>query len=325
MFMGAHAVLVAAAAVLLPVDASAQAAWPNRPIRIIEAFAPGGSSDVMARALGARLSVRLGQAIVVENKTGAAGTLGTQAVAKAAPDGYTLLLVTAAMTTSASSGIKLPFDLAKDLVPIGLIATSPLLVAVPAQSQARTLRELIALARARPNAVSYGSSGVGSMSHIGMERLAWEANVHLLHVPYKGTSLAFTDLMSGRLQAMIGTAATLSPLLQSGQVRALAVAGMRRPASVANVPTSAEAGFPGFQIDHWWGVMGPAGMPPEVVKRLNDEINIVLAQPDMRETLARLAAIPKAGTPDDFGRMIASEMAGWSKLIKDANIKIEPR
>ncbi|WP_158592311.1 Bug family tripartite tricarboxylate transporter substrate binding protein [Noviherbaspirillum sedimenti] len=323
MLMGANALLVAAAAALLPAGASAQATWPGRPIKLIDAFPPGGSSDVIARAISNKLSARLGQPVVVENKSGAGGALGTDAVAKATPDGYTLLVVTTAMATNASTGKKLPFNFAKDLVPIGQIATSPLVIVVPAQSQAKTLRELVDLARAKPNGISYGSSGVGSMSHIGMEMLAMETKAQLLHVPYKGIPLAYPDLVSGRLQAMLGSVVTLSPLLESGKLRLLAVAGPQRMTSAPNLPTTAEAGFPGFQIEFWWGLMGPAGMPPEVVRRINEELNTILAEPDMREMLTRLAAIPKSGTPDDFGRLISLELSRWSKLIKEANIKVE--
>ena len=319
----AAAAAAAAAAALLPAGAGAQAAWPNRPIKLIVPCPPGGGSDVIARAIGIRLSTRLGQPIVIDNKGGAGGALATDAAAKSAPDGYTLLFVTTAMATNTASGKKLPFDLMKDLVPIGQIAATPLLVVGPADSPVKTLRELLDAARARPDAINYGSSGVGSMSHIGMELLASEARVRLLHVPYKGTSLAVNDLVAGQLQAILGTFATTWQLVESGKLRALAVTGLQRVALAPNVPTVAELGLPGARIDFWWGLMGPARMPPEMVRRLNEELNAVLAQPEVRELLAREVAVATPGTPDDFGKLMAFEVTRWSRLIKDAGIRME--
>jgi tripartite-type tricarboxylate transporter receptor subunit TctC len=322
--VNSRSVLVAAAlaAALLSASASAQAIWPNSPIKLIVPFAAGGA-DVIARAIGTKLSARLGQPIVIENKGGAGGTIGTDTVAKAPADGYTLLFVTTAIATNAASGKKLPFNLATDLVPIGLIAATPLLIVGPANSPVKTLRELIDFARAKPNSISYGSNGVGSMSHIGMELLASEAKVQFLHVPYRGTSLAVTDLVTGQLQAMMATFATSWQLVEGGKLRSLAVTSAQRSTFAPNVPTVAEAGVPGAQIEYRWGLMGPAHMSPAVVRRLNDELNSILAQADMREILAHQAATPKPGTPEDFGRLMTFEVARWTKLINAANIRIE--
>jgi tripartite-type tricarboxylate transporter receptor subunit TctC len=313
-----------ALAVLLPAGASAQTTWPNRPIKLIDAYAPGGSTDTLARMIGSKLSARLGQPIVVENRSGAGGALGTDSVAKSPPDGYTLLLTSTAMPTNAASGKKLPYDFLKDLAPIGLIATTPLLIVVPADSRIKTLRDLVDLARAKPgDGVRYGSSGVGSMSHIGMELLASVAQVQFLHVPYKGVSMSVTDLLGGQLQALLGTVATHVQMLEAGRMRGLVVTSPQRSPFLPNVPTSIEAGFPGFQIEFWFGLMCPAGVPPEVIRRLNTELNVILGQADVRELLARFAAIPKPSTPEEFGRLNAFEVGRWSKLIKDANIKME--
>lgn len=312
-----------AAAGLLPAGASAQATWPSRPIRMMVPFAPGGGSDLIARTIGAKLSSRLGQQIVIDNRTGAGGALATETVAKASPDGYTLLFTTTAMATLTASGRKLPYDLAKDLAPIGQIGATPLLIVVPASSPAKSLRDLIDMARARPNGVKYGSSGVGSMSHIGMELVAAEAKVQLLHVPYKSTALAMPELFSGEIQAVLGTFATLGQLVASGRLRAIVVTSAQRSTFAPNLPTVVEAGLPGAQIDFWWGLMGPARMPAPLIKRLNQELNAVLEQPETREALAREAAVPKPGTPQDFGKLMAFEVARWSKLIKDANIKMD--
>ena len=321
---GVHAVLIAAMAVVLATNAGAQSTWPNRPIKLVDVFAPGGSTDTIARMVGSKLSARLGQPVVVENRTGAGGALGIDSVAKSAPDGYTLLLTSTAMPTNSASGKKLPYDLLKDLAPIGQIATTPLLIVVPVDSPIRTLRDLVDRARAKPSdGIRYGSSGVGSMSHIGMELLASVAQVQFLHVPYKGVSLSVTDLLGGQLQALLGTVATHSAMLEGGRMRGLVVTSPQRSPFLPNVPTSAEAGLPGFQIEFWFGLMGPAGMPAEVVSRLNTELSAIVALPDVREALARFAATPRTGTPEEFGRLNAFEITRWTKVIKDANIKVE--
>jgi tripartite-type tricarboxylate transporter receptor subunit TctC len=308
---------------LLPFGACAQAAWPNRPIKLIVPYAPGGGSDVIGRAIATKLSARLGQPIVVENKTGAGGALGFDAGAKAPPDGYTLLFTTTAFATNASAGKPLPYDTVKDFAPIGQIGATPLLVVVPQASKFKTLRELFDFARANPGTLNYGSSGIGSMSHLGMELLASEAKVQLMHVPYKGMAPAFTDLMGGNLQATLSTFASASPLIEGGKLRGLAVTGAQRSPFAPNMPTTTEQGFPGMRIDFWWGLLAPARVAPGVVKRLNEELNAILAQADTREILAREAAVPTPGTPDEFGNLIALEVARWSRLVKDHGIKTE--
>ncbi len=313
----------AALAGLLPMSARAQAAWPNRPVKIIDAAAPGGSTDVMARWIGNKLAPRLGQSFVIENKPGAGLSLGTDAVAKSPPDGYTYLLVSTAMCTAVASGKKLPYDFLKDLAPVAQLGSTPLIVVVPANSPYKTLRDLVDAARAQPGMVSYSTSGVGSMSHIGMELLASEAKVQMLHIPYKGVSLSIPDLMSGLVHAALGTVATYSKLLEGGQMRALTATSAQRSRLLPNLPTSAEQGLPGFQIEFWWGLLGPAGIPADVVRRMNGEVAAVLAEADSREFFERLAAAPVAATPEEFGRLNAFEVARWSKVIKDANIKVE--
>lgn len=316
-----------AAAGLLPAGASAQAAWPNRSLKIIDVYAPGGSGDTMARAIASRLAPRIGQPVVVENRAGAGGAIGTDFVAKSPADGYTLLLSAtgnAVAEASLVTGRKLPFDWLKDFTPVGQIGSTPLVIVVPNDSPIKTLKDLVDLARAKPNdGVRYGTSGVGSMSHIGTEMLASVANVQMMHVPYKGNSLAFTDLLGGQLQAMLGSVATFSGMLESGKLRAIVVTSPKRSQFLPNIPTSAEAGFPDFQIEFWWGLMAPAGTPRDVVKRLNTELNQILAQADMREMLSRVAAIPTPGTSEEFARLNAFEVTRWAKLIKDKNLKMD--
>ena len=316
-------VLAGAAAACLPGIAPAQAAWPNRPVRIIDAAAPGGSTDVLSRLVGNALAPRLGQSFVVENKPGAGLVIGTDFVAKSPPDGYTYLMATTAMCTLVASGRKLPFDYLKDLVPVGQIATTPLIVVVPGDSPFKTLGDLVERARSQPEAVRFSSTGLGSMSHIGMELLAAQAKMKMLHVPYKGVSLSIPDLLSGQIHAAVGTVPTYAALLESGKMRALAVTASQRSASMPNVPTSAESGFADYRIEFFWGLMAPAATPAEIVRRMNSELAAVVALPETRAFLERQAASPATLSPEEFHRVNSFEINRWSKLIREANIKIE--
>ncbi|HSV83770.1 MAG TPA: tripartite tricarboxylate transporter substrate binding protein [Ramlibacter sp.] len=312
-----------AAAGLVPLSASAQAGWPNRPIKLIVPFAPGGGSDIIARTIATKLSARLGQPIIIDNRGGGGGILGVDAAAKAAPDGYTLLFTTTAFATNAAASRKLPYDSAKDFTPIGQIGATPLLVVVAGDSRIRTLRDLIEAAKAKPGAVNYGSGGMSSMSHLGMEYLATAAKIKITHVPYKGMAPAFTDVMAGNIQVGMSTFASAAGMMEAGKLRGLAVTSAQRLPFAPNLPTVAESGVPGFQVDFWWGLMAPARVPAEVVKRVNEELNAVLAQPEAREILARDAAVPTPSTPEGFSRLVAQDLARWSKLVKDANIQVE--
>jgi tripartite-type tricarboxylate transporter receptor subunit TctC len=312
-----------AAAVAWAPAAFAQQAWPSKPIRLIIPFAAGGGTDPIARAIATKLSARLGQPFVVENKGGAGGTLGTDAVAKAPADGYTLLFASTSITTNVASGKKLSYDLVKDLEPIGQVGASPLLIAVPASAKATTLRDLLDAARAKPRTVTYGSGGIGAISHLGIELLANEAKVQFVHVPYRGIAPASTDLIGGGLEMLMVSPSSATQIGTSGRIRIVAVTTRERSPFLPGLPTVVEAGVPGFQLEFWWGLLGPAGMPPAVVKRLNEELNAVLALPEIRELLGRESAIPTPGKPQDFSRLIASEIHRWSKLVRDANIRME--
>ena len=314
---------LAASAVLLPSDVQAQANWPNRPIKMIVPFDAGVGNDVIARSLGPKLAARLGQAVVVENRAGAGGSIGTDAAAKSPPDGNTLLFVSVGIVTNAASGKKLPYNIKRDLTSVGQIGTTPLLIVVSNSSGIKTLGELINLARAKPFSVNYGSSGVGATNHIGMELFATEAKIQLTHVPYKSFATAFTDLLAGNLQAALSSLASASKLIQAGKVRAVAVTSLQRSPFMPDLPTATEGGLPGFQIESWWGMLAPARTPSAVIRRLNEELNVVVVQPDIREMLERQAAVPKAGTPEEFATLISFELERWSKLIKDANIQME--
>ena len=308
---------------ILPGQAKAQASWPDRPVKLIVPFAPGASTDSVARLLAGKLSARLGQQVVVENRSGGGGSIGIHAVAKSAADGYTLLFASSTVITTAATGKKLPYDPIKDLTPIGETGSVPFLIVVPPSSSATTLSELIAQARAKPGALSYGTGGVATITHLGTELFASAAQVKLMHVPYKGVGESLPDLMAGRLQLLLPTVAVGTPQIRAGKMRGLAVTSAQRSPLVPDIPTAAEAGLPGLQVEAWWGVLGPARMPAPIVRKLNEEINAVLAMPDVRELLAREGATARASTPEAFGELMRTELTRWTRLIKDANISAE--
>ena len=320
---GALVALFAGAMALLSAPASAQGTWPNRPIKLIVPFAPGGSNDTIARVLGEKLGARLGQPIVVDNRGGGGGTIGTDLVAKSPPDGYTLLLVSTSITTNAAAGKQLPYDPIKDFQPIGEVASAPFVIVVSNDLKVKTLGELIALAKAKPKSINYGSAGTGGMNHLTTELFASTAKIELTHVPYKGISLAFTDLIGGNLQMLMPTVASAVPYIHSGRMRGIAVTGTKRSPLAPELPTTAEAGLANYEPEVWWGVLAPAKLPASIVKRLNDELNAALALPDVRDLFAREGATPHPGTPDALGKLIRSELARWGTLIKDAKIQVE--
>jgi len=315
--------LALAACALLPLHAAARSAWPERPIRLIVPFAAGASTDSVARMLASRLSSRLGQTVVVENKGGAGGSIGTDMVVKAPPDGYTLLFASTTIITGAAEGKKLPYDPLKDLVPIAEVGAVPFVIVVPPSVSATTLPEFIAQARAKPKSISYGTGGVATITHLATEYFASAAKLELVHIPYKGVGEAYADLLAGRLQLLLPTTAVGIPQIRAGKVRGLAVTSAQRSPLAPELPTAAEAGLPGFQVQAWWGVLGPARLPANIVKRLNDEINAVLALPDVREGLAREGASAHPGAPEALGELMRSELGRWTRLIKDANIQTQ--
>jgi tripartite-type tricarboxylate transporter receptor subunit TctC len=322
-WMQAACFALTAAAVLMPGLAEAQAVWPARPIKIIVPFPPGGSNDILARVIGDKLTARLGQPVIIDNKGGAAGTIGTDLVAKAPADGYTLLFASGSITTNAAAGKRLPYDIVRDLEPIGRVATGPYVVVVSNDLKVTTLREFIELARATPKRIHYGSPGVGGMNHLGTELFAAAAKVELVHVPYKGIGPAFNDLAGGTIQMALPSLASMMPQLRAGRMRTLAITTAQRSPLAPDIPTVAEAGVPGFEFEVWWALLGPSGMPTTVVRRLNDELNALLAMPDVRETLGREGATPRPSTPEEVRGAIRSDIARWAKLIKDARIPME--
>lgn len=313
----------AAACTVLPMQVGAQAQWPNKPIKLVVPFAPGGSNDIIARMLATKLGIKWGQSVIVDNKGGSGGTIGTDAVAKSTPDGYTLLFASTSITTNAASGKKLPYDLAQDLEPIGAVATTPFVVVVSNTLKVTTLREFFEAARAAPKTINYGTAGIGGINHLGTEMLALAAKVELTHVPYKGIGPAFTDVMGGSLQMLLPTIASVVPHIQGGKMRGLAVTSAQRSPLLPDMPTVAEAGLPGFQLDAWFGLLGPARMPADLVKRINEDLNAVLALPEVKEILARDGAYPKPSTPAAFKNLVHSDIERWKRVIKDSNIVLE--
>jgi tripartite-type tricarboxylate transporter receptor subunit TctC len=316
-----RSLIAAGAASLLATRGGAAEQWPNRTIRLIVPFTPGASNDILARVLTNGLGARLGQSVIVENKSGAGGTIGTEYVAKSPPDGYTLLFASTSITTNAASRESLPYDPIKDLVPIGELGAGPFVVVVSNQLGVNSLQEFLALARAKPKSINYGSAGVGGINHLGTELFAAAAKIQLVHVPYRGMGPAFNDMMAGNLQMGLPTLASVAPHIHSGTMKGLAVTGTQRSPLAPELPTVAEAGVPDFKIEVWWGLLGPAGLPADIVKRLNSDLNAVLELPDVKQSLDREGAVAHPGTPEEFGKLIVDEFARWKELIRDAHIQ----
>jgi tripartite-type tricarboxylate transporter receptor subunit TctC len=299
-------------------------AYPVKPVRIIVPFAPGGGTDIVARAVGAKLSEALGHTFIVDNRAGASGVIGAEAVAKSPPDGYTLLMGSSGpIVLNPSLRPKLAYDPLRDFAPIALITTMPFLTAVHPSLPVRSVKELIALARARPGQLNYASPGSGSSTHLATELFKAMARADIVHVPYKGVALAATDLISGQVQMLTGDLNTLMPHVKSGRMRPLAVTGARRSALVPELPTMAEAGVPGYEASGWFGMLSPAGIAPQIVRRLNGEIVKSLQTDDLRGRLAELGGDVAGGSPEQFGEHLRQELGKWSKVIRTLGLKTD--
>lgn len=315
-----------AAAALLAFGAllpCAQAAdYPDKPVRIIVPYAPGGGADTAARAIGQRLTEVFGQSFIVENKAGASTQTGTLAVARAAPDGYTLLLGTANLATNAVLFDKLPYDAQRDLVPISLITKAPVYVVVHAESPVKDLKGLIALTRSTKDGLSYGTAGNGSIPHLAGELFRATTQARLLHVPYKGSSEAVAALVGKQLDLSFDNLPPTNAMVKAGKLRPLAVAAAQRSALLPEVPTMAELGVP-MEASSWWGLLAPAGTPPAIVAKLNKAMVDALATPQMREHLARLGIEPESCSPAEFTALIKAETEKWGRVTKSAGIKAD--
>jgi tripartite-type tricarboxylate transporter receptor subunit TctC len=316
--------LVRAAPALFAALFAAMAAaqpYPTKPVRIVVPFAPGGPADLYARVVGEKLQGVLGQSFVVENKPGAGSIIGTDAVAKSAPDGYTLLMMSNTHTVNESLVPDKPFQLMRDFVPVAPVNYSDLVLVVHPSVPANNLREFIALAKAKPGALNYASSGTGTPYHMAGELFKAMAGVNILHVPYKGSSGARTDILGGQVQMMFDAITTMAPNVQAGKLKALGTSGSARSAVLPDVPTVAEAGVPGYDAVIWLGIMAPAGTPRPVVERLNAEITKIVNAPEMKAAWGRQGAIAMSMTPDEFARFMRDDIDKWARIVKISGAK----
>ncbi len=315
--------LAVALVALVAVNANAQT-YPSKPLRFVVPFAAGGGTDLVARTVAQKLTEALGQPCVVDNRTGAAGTIGADIAAKSPPDGHTLLLGSnGPLAINPSLYAKLPYDAARDFSPVALATIMPFLLVTHPSLPVKSVRELIALAKAHPNQLNYGSPGSGSTTHLANELLKSMTGMKIAHIPYKGAAPAATNLISGEVQMMSGDLSTLLPHVRSGRMRALAVTSAKRSTLLPDMPTVAESGVPGYDASGWFGVLVPAGTPPAIIERLNATIVKGLAANDAKERLAALGGDIATGTPEQFGAHIRTEAAKWGKLIRAIGLKAE--
>ncbi len=303
----------------------ALAAFPDKPIRLVVPFAPGGGTDLIARAMGVTMGEDLGQPVLVDNKPGGGTIIGTDLVAKSAPDGYTLVMATMAHAVNPSLHKKLPFDTDKAFSPVMLVGRSPNVLVVKPDSPIKTVQDLIAAAKARPGKLNYASQGPGTSAHLAGELFKKLAKVDITHVPYRGAGPAITDLLGGQVDAMFATAAAVAPHLESGKLRAVAVTTAQRSQAPAlsKVPTIAEGGVPNYVADSWYGLFAPAGTPPAVIARLNAAAKKAVQTEAFRKRAEQEGLAVGGGTPEEFGRYVKGESERWSKVIKEANIIVD--
>jgi tripartite-type tricarboxylate transporter receptor subunit TctC len=295
--------------------------WPNKPVKIVVPFGPGGPADIYARIVGQELSGVFNQAFVVENKAGAGGTIGADVVAKAAPDGYTLLMMSNTLTTNETLLANKPYALLRDLVPVAPVNSSDLVMVVNPSVPAKTLKEFIALAKAQPGKLAYASAGPGTPYHLAGELFKTMTGTDLLHVPHKNSGEARNDVMGGHVQMMFDAVTAMKGNIEAGQVRALATTGLTRSSVLPDVPTLNEAGVPGYEATIWLGFMAPKGTPPEIVDRLNAEIAKIVAKPAVKEAWAKQGAVPMTMTPAEFGTFLKADIDKWAKVIDKAGLK----
>ncbi len=303
--------------------AQAQQKFPARPVTIVVPYPPGGSNDTFARELGKKLSDTWKVPVIIDNKPGAGGNIGANFVSHATPDGYTLCLLSSSFTTNAAIQPNLPFDPVTGFSPVAMVAKGPMILTVANHVPAKTTFELFALARQDPGKLNYGSSGLGSTNHFATELLMDAAHIKMTHVPYKGMSPAVTDVIGGHVDVLIASAPSIYQQVKAGKVRALGVTSKGPSAVVPDLKPIAEMGATGYSFELWWGMLAPPKTPPEVVAQVNADVNRILATPEMKEVFLREGAEPAAMTPAQFAATIKSEIEGWKKVAKDANIKAE--
>ena len=303
---------------------AASLSYPTRPIRLIVPYGAGGNADILSRLVGGRMAEVLGQTLVIDNRPGAASLVGTQMAARAAPDGYTLLLADSGFTINIAFFKEPKYDALKDFEPVSVIAETPyLLVANPTQAHTASLKEFIAAAKAQPAKLTIGSAGSGSGTHMTGELFRLRAGINMTHVPYKSVGPAISDVVAGQIHSTIATAPVTLPLIKAGRLKILGAASAKRSKLLPDVPTLAEAGVADVNVSNWYSVMSVGGTPKPVVKRLHDEMMRAINAPDMRERLAQSALEPAPNTPEEFRKMVASEVQRWTRVIKDAGIRQE--
>jgi tripartite-type tricarboxylate transporter receptor subunit TctC len=322
-FVAASA-LVASAMLLAQSPASAQGSYPSRPIKLIVPFPAGGGTDLIAREVANKVAVANGWSIIIDNKPGSGGNLGVDAAAKSPADGYTLVLgQTSNLAINPTLYPKLPYNPEKDLTPIVTVASAPLALVVAADSPYKTLADVVAAAKAKPDSLNYASSGSGTVAHLAAELLQKTAGVKFTHVPYKGAAQGSTDLIGGQIQMYMSSVPTLIGYVKNGKMRVLAVTSAKRTADLPAVPTVAESGFKGFEAVTWFGVAGPAGLPKDVVAKVNGAFNKALQDPEVRQKLANQGADALGGTPDQFARLIHDDIRRWAPIVKESGAKVD--
>lgn len=308
--------------VFLPGLAGAADAYPSRAMRMIVPFPPGGGTDIMGRTVAAKLSESFSVQVVVDNRGGAGGIIGTELAAKANPDGHTLLMGSVStISINPSLHKKLPFDTVRDLAPISLMASTPSVLVVTASLPVKSVKDLIALAKSKPGQLNFSSAGSGTSHHLGGELFKVMAGIELVHVPYKGTAPAVTDLVSGQVAMMIANMPAVMPMIKAGRLKPLAVTTLQRSSLMADLPTMAESGVPGFEVIIWYGVLAPSGIPKPIISRLNQEIKKIVQIPDVKERLAAQGAEAISSTPEEFARKIKEDMNKWAKIVQSSGAR----
>jgi tripartite-type tricarboxylate transporter receptor subunit TctC len=298
--------------------------YPDKSVRVIVPFPPGGGADIVGRAITQKLTDALGKPFLVDNRSGAGGVLGADLAVHAAPDGYTLLFASSSsLSVSPHIMSKPPYDPQRDLTPVILIASSPNVLVVHSSVPARSVKELIALAKARPGEIIFASNGTGSLGHLTTELFMQRAGIKMLHVPYRGGAPATIDTVAGNTSLLFATYSTVSAQVRTGRLRALAVTSARRVQAVPELPTVAEAALPGFESTQWWGIFGPVGLPAEIVGKLNEQINKILGNADIKERLALDATEPLGGTPSDLAKYLKADYDRWGKVVRDAGVRVD--
>ena len=305
------------------IPAAAQAPYPSKPVRLVVPFAPGGPVDTLARAMGPKLSEALGHTTIVDNRPGAGSTIGSDLVAKAPPDGYTLLVTSSSIAINPAIYPKIPFDATRDLAPISQLSTSALIAVVHPSVPAKSIRDLIALAKARKGELVYASSGTGSAPHLAVELFTAMTGTQMVHVPHKGAAPATIDLLAGNVAVMFNNLISAVPNVQAGRLRALAVTGSARTPALPQLPTIAEAGVPGYEASTWYAMFAPAGTPPHIVERLHRDVAATVKSAEIRKQLAAVGIDPVGGTPADLAKYLQSEMVKWAKVAKASGAKAD--